>query len=127
MEEVWDRLCRATSNDVPLLAFLQQLLSLDPAPRAHFAALAQHPYLHLDQPPQGDSPLPAAAAAAASDAVVPAAVMPDEAVWKASLSLSGLCMPEEVECMVPIPGIPFLVYNPIKKPLCATSSGGVHR
>ena len=44
MEPIWDRLLQATDNDLPLLAFLQQLLTLDPHQRANFADLANHPY-----------------------------------------------------------------------------------
>lgn len=49
MGEVWDRLRQATGNDAPLVAFLQRLLTLDPAARADFAGLTQHPYVQLEE------------------------------------------------------------------------------
>lgn len=149
--EVWDRLQRATDNDAPLLAFLQQLLSLDPAARADFATLAQHPYLRLDQPHIHVSTSSMAAAAAASATVEPAVVMPDEAALRAAVmsiptgmakvskdrshpywsSSRAPCTIErddaEAERMVAVPGIPFLVFDPIGRPVCETASGTVFR
>ena len=155
MEDVWDRLRRATNNDAPLLAFLHHLLSLDPAARADFAALARHPYLHLDQPLQHDSTSSEAAATAASATVEVPVVMPDEAELKAAImsvptfKAKALRPPshptrdqkiwspnqasvtmerdeEEAARLVAVPGIPFLVYDP-QQPVCETASGTVFR
>lgn len=144
MEDVWDRLRQATNNDAPLLAFLQQLLSLDPAPRADFVALANHPYLHLDPPPVLHSPSAtavasdasglAAAAQAASQLVMsaattasgPAAVMTDGATLEDAVkSIPG--MVEQFDSLVAVLGIPFLVFDPTLNPVCETASGAVYR
>ena len=41
MDELWDRLREATNNDEALVAFLQQLLTLDPEPRCDFTKLVE--------------------------------------------------------------------------------------
>lgn len=125
MEEVWDRLRRATGNDAPLLDFLQQLLSLDPSPRADFAALANHPYLHLHPEPMADSP--SAAAAAATAASGPAAAMPDAAALEEAVKSIPGVTDEQIEGMVAVLGIPFLVFDPSLSPVCETASGAVCR
>ena len=155
MEDGWDRLRQATNNDAPLLAFLQQLLSLDPAPHADFAALADHPYLQLDPPPALHSPSAAAAAsdasglAAAALAAAPAAAAASAAsqlVMSAATTASGpvaimtndaaledavKCIPgmvaEQLDSLVAVLGIPFLVFNPTLSPVCETASGAVYR
>lgn len=160
MEDVWDRLRQATNNDAPLLTFLQQLLSLDPAPRADFAALANHPYLQLDPPPALHSPsaaavasdasglataspaavpAPAAAAAAAASAASQlvvsaatttsgtAAVMTHEATLEDAVNSIPGMVAEQLDSLVAVLGIPFLVFDPTLSPVCETASGAVYR
>ena len=105
MEEVWDRLRKATSNDAPLVDFLQRLLTLDPDTRAHFAALANHPYI------QAQPALPAAVTAADVDATSsPKAVpMPSKSeLSQAVMSIPGM-QKDKADEMETVPGIPYLV------------------
>lgn len=156
MEGVWDRLRQATNNDAPLLGFLQQLLSLDPAPRADFAALANHPYLHLDPPPVLPPPsaaaaasdasgLAAATAAATASAAAASAAAASELVMSAATTASGPAAvmthdavledavkstPEiagHYDSLVAVLGIPFLVFDPTLSPVCETAGGAVYR
>ena len=128
MEEVWDRLRQATGNDGPLVAFLQKLLSLDPTARADFGTLvAQHPYVQVDQAPMcgpGCVEQSQSSLAEAPATPVPAAVMPSDA----ALENAVRCIPGvHADRMVPVPGIPFLVFDPSLDPVCETTSGDVYR
>ena len=123
MEEVWDRLRQATSNDAPLVDFLQRLLTLDPEPRAHFAALANHPYV------QAQPALPAAVTAAVVDAALApkAGAMPSKSVLaKAVMSIPGL-EKDRADDLDTVPGIPYLVCDADLPPVCETASGIVYR
>ncbi len=150
MTEIWDRLREATDNDEGLVTILQQLFTLDPEPRANFAALAEHPYLQqaIPTPVPGSDPENAAHSAGASSAVVDAHVSPSSspslaasaavkdaaALWVPDLrSLATDMKPSTVSDtdptagMQPIPGIPFLIWDPTSVAVCEVSSGVVYR
>ena len=123
MEEVWDRLRKATLNDAPLVDFLQRLLTLDPEPRTHFAALANHPYV------QSEPALPAAVTAADVDATLApqARAMPSKnELAKAVVSIPGL-EKDKADDMDTVLGIPYLVWDAELPSVCDTASGSVYR
>ena len=123
MEEVWDRLRQATGNDAQLVAFLQCLLTLDPAARADFAALSQHPYVQLEEA-HASAVLHQAEKhpSAPTPAPMPSAVVLAEAV---------ACIPtmraDTAATFHTVPGIPYLVWDPAVGPICETASGAVYR
>ena len=123
MEEVWDRLRKATSNDIPLVDFLQRLLTLDSNPRADFAALANDTYV------QTDIASPAVANAPIFDAPTASRVgpMPSEGeLSKAVRRIPGV-QGHELDALESVPGIAFLVWDPAASPVCETASGAVCR
>ena len=136
MEEVWERLRKATNKDAPLVAFLQRMLTLDPAARADFAALCSHPYLQTTLPQQAtltassshDSAQHLTASLAVSAAgAVSAVVMPEQDDLRAAVRLILGITAEEAAQMEPVPGSPFLVWDPSRTAVCDTGSGVVYR
>lgn len=123
MEEVWDRLRQATGNDAPLVAFLQRLLTLDPAARADFAALSQHPYV---QPEQAHPSAVFCQAETQPSATTPAP-MPTGTALSEAVKLIPEMRPDIPESLQTVPGMPYLVWDPAVGPVCETASGQVYR
>ena len=121
MEEVWDKLHQATSDDA-LIEFLQRLLTLDPAARADFAALANHPYVQMEP-----ALLPASNAprlGAPSPAM--AALMPSSSeLCKAVRTIPGL-QGDTADALQAVPGVLYLMWDPDSL-VCVTASGAVYR
>lgn len=122
MGEVWERLREATHNDEALVAFLQQLLTVEPEPRSDFAKLVEgHPYL---QP-----------------AIVPAAVSGNHAASLPAPPTPPLAVPRSPSPLLvakdgptvhgssvePVPGLPSVWWDPASPPVCRMASGAVYR
>ena len=122
MGEVWARLGEATHNDEPLITFVQQLLTLDPEPRARFGELVRtHPYL---QP----APQPVSVGQAPSLAAIPTPLAAG-AVAPTPLQVASRPNVDKVvvEQLRPLPGLPSVLWHPASVAVCQMSSGSVYR
>ena len=126
MEDIWDQVLQATDNDKALLAFLQQLLTLDPHQRANFANLAHHPYLH-----QPDLPVSDNIATSVHDTVaLPAVSAPQQVLSTPTMSntVSVPSLGKDVGGRLQqVPGMPSLLWDPSSQAVCQVSSGSVYR
>ena len=123
MKEIWDRLRQATGNDAPLVAFLQRLLTLDPAARADFASLSQHPYVQLEQ---ADPSAVFCQAEKQPSAPTPAPMPTGTALAEAVRTIPEM-RPDIAATLQPVSGMPYLVWDPAMDPVCDTASGQVYR
>ena len=123
MEEVWDRLRQATGNDAPLVAFLQRLLTLDPAARADFEGLSQHPYVQ----PEQVHPSSVFGQAEEQPSAPTPAPMPTGTALAEAVKLIPEMRPDIAATLQTVPGMPYLVWDPAVDPVCDTASGQVYR
>ena len=120
MDELWDRLREATDNDEALVAFLQQLLTLDPEPRSDFTKLVEgHSYLQPPHVPAPISPAPTASGVPGPLADVATSSTP------LHVARDGPNLPTGVA--EPIPGLPSVWWDPQLPPVCELTSGSVFR
>ena len=118
MDEVWAKLQEATGNDHALITFLQQLLTVDPAPRANFGELVRNSsYL------QGSVPVSPAAS-------LPVSLTPPLAEPKTALPLQMVPGPylekHVLRDLEQVPGLPSVFWDPTAAAICQLSSGAVY-
>lgn len=121
MDEVWAQLREATGNDHALITFLQQLMTVEPGPRANFGQLVRTSSYLQSSVPFSPRPAPSLPASLRLLPAEPTTALPLQTV-------PGPFVDKHVvRHLKPVPGLPSVLWDPSAEAVCQLSSGLVYR
>lgn len=121
MDEVWAKLQEATCNDHALVTFLQQLMTVEPGPRANFGELVRTSSYLQGSVPVSPRPAPSLPASLTLPPAEPTTALPLQ-------TAPGPFVDQHVvRHLTPVPGLPSVLWDPSAEAVCQLSSGLVYR